>query len=87
MRRAPSFSGSSYSSTTTKPKNFVWKKGPNNRYIKVRINGMDQVEEESFVTTSGGSFRRHNNDDEMERLAHMEEALLQEAMKRSMNDL
>ena len=72
---------------STKGKNFVWKKGPNNRYIKCPI-AMDQVDEENEVeryddergslsveATQGGGLTR------------MEKAMVEEAMKRSMRDL
>lgn len=70
-------------------KNFVWKKGPNNRYIKCPIT-MDQLDEERSMDefaleeqdNSGGHAASSG-----EHVSRMEEAMLEEAMKRSMRDL
>uniref|UniRef100_A0A7S3P7W8 Uncharacterized protein n=1 Tax=Amphora coffeiformis TaxID=265554 RepID=A0A7S3P7W8_9STRA len=85
----PKTSSSSSTSSSLDSKNFVWKKGPNNRYIKVPI-AMDQLDEDRAVedfseheepSSRGGDPAKSGG------LTRMEEAMLQEAMKRSMRDL
>ena len=76
------------------PKGFVWKKGPNNRYIKVPIE-MDKLDEdrevEEFTPAEFAQAEEPSNRGVQSRdsgnLSRMEEAMLEEAMKRSMRDL
>lgn len=78
-------------STSSSPhgasKNFVWKKGPNNRYVKRPI-GMDQLDEDREVEEFTPSEQPNDRPNQANgSLAQMEEVMLQEAMKRSMRDL
>ena len=69
-------------------KSFAWKKGPNNRYMKVSI-AMDQVDEDKVVEdfAEPSPVEEAEETPSPERLARMEEALVEEAVKRSMRDL
>ena len=73
------------SSLVRTEKNFVWKRGPNGRFVKVPIE-MDQLDEDS-PRQEFSSGNNHQEEEDPGRLAHVEEALVQEAVQRSMRDL
>ena len=73
------------SPTRSSRKNFVWKKGPNNRYIKCPLDQLDEdkaMEEFSLEAGAQRSVQPQNSG-----ITDMEAAMLEEAMKRSMRDL
>lgn len=81
LSSASSVSATRASSTTTSRSSntkFIWKKGPNNRYIKCPI-ALDQVNEGEVYENRQASRRP--------RLEQVEEEMFREAMERSMRDL